>query len=225
MLKSVKNLRCAIPCILLTVFQSGCLVFTLEGPPEGRDSFVVHSLTFECHKYYYGGVAPVLTAAASRCVDGVPFKGEEVKLAIGLIPGYAKSHNRSKGDPISYSIASVITTPVALGIPLISALCYEPFMSSKSAKYEDENTFAEMSPIGCCKFKKRNEKVLALTSYQVEYNGRRYSNVELERALMHVKKGERVRIKLLSEPTVATSGERIEGMADFVGIELEAVVK
>ncbi len=216
--------------VLLGLSQSGCLVFTLESAPKGRDSFMVQSLAFECNsskQLYYGyhsSASATITAHTERCIDGIPFEGDEVKLAVGLIPGFAKETVREKPENnfISYSFASVFATPFALGIPIISALIFEPFMS---AEPEEKFTMAEMSPVGFCKFKKRKRKTHILDKFQFEYLGRQYNNSQFSQVFANVQKDQKIKIKLLSEPVVFASGERLEGMNDFVGMELETTVK
>ena len=216
--------------VLLGLSQSGCLVFTLESAPKGRDSFMVQSLAFECNsskQLYYGyhsSASATITAHTERCIDGIPFEGDEVKLAVGLIPGYAKAKvNEVKNqDPLSYIIATSVGSAFGLGLPIISALIFDPFMT---AKYEDEFTMAEMSPVGFCKFKKRKRKTHILDKFQFEYLGRRYNNSQFSQVFANVQKDQKIKIKLLSEPVVIVSGERLEGMNDFVGMELETTVK
>lgn len=217
-------IRCKL--FLLTIFlffsQYGCIVFTLKSPPEGKASFMVQSLTLKCDKSSYNNrIYFSLTAQTERCIDNVPFMGDEVKLAFGLIPGYAKETEREKMDPIGYIITTTVASSFCLGIPVISALVFEPFMSPKG---EEELVGAQLSPIGFCKFKRQKIKEFRLDRFRFEYLGQSYSSNQANEAFANVEKGQKIKIKLLTEP-VATTGKRLDGMSDFVGVWLETIVK
>ena len=234
--------------LAIAFLQCGCINFTLKGVPKGEDSFMVQNLSMRWSEYlqpvygvcgqdgtmkYQRKLNMYLEAESLRCIDGIPLEDDEVNFAVGLIPGYYGKIGPGEKDPVSFLIASTLTSAVALGIPVVGALLFEPFMSPAYPSRSPRISW--YSPIGFCKYKKIKRQVQRLGNYRYEFRGRIYDvdkNGFCSNDFPGISKGDVVKIKLLSAPSAVTTCFNdgsietfdLRGLQDFVGMELESVV-
>jgi len=115
------------------------------------------------------GVKVCVEALYCDCnAEGNPIYSDS--LAFGFYPGYYVWPERDQNRAVAMAFASPIATVCLLGIPLVDALLFEPFLEPTLG----DNVFRYASPLGFCKYRAYSRQPRRLTGYSLEYDGVRY---------------------------------------------------
>lgn len=213
----ISNYSKAIVVTILLGFLAGCMNFTLNDVPQGKESYVVEGLTFAATPY-----CCTMTATSARCIDGVPVEKDEERLAFGFFPSYECWNKCWHTDnTVGGALTTIFVPPFILGLPYVGALFFEPFVEPAPHSY-GIHTINRMSPIGFCKYKKLKVHTEILEGYTIEYNGKQLYIQPGQGGMFRIpnlKKGEKVKIKLISLPD-----HLADLFKDFIGVEFESVV-